>query len=120
MTLPEMPTFRNQMRVKCELSFAAWGYQPDVRTSQRDPRSQALKVYPIWTLVLYWKILFGKQIHNCSKAFLFNKLTYMLQLLVFIRPSSFQLISGHKGGHYGEFSKPVVLRGFSAGECFPI
>ena len=23
----EMPTFRNQMQVKCELSFAEWGYQ---------------------------------------------------------------------------------------------
>ena len=42
----------------------------------------------------------------------------MLQLLAFIRPFSFQLISGHKDGHIGEFSKPVGLRGFPSGNFF--
>ena len=64
------------MRMKCELSFAECGNQPDIRTSKRGPGSKALKAYTTWVLVLYWKMLFGQQIHNCSKAFLFNKLTF--------------------------------------------
>ena len=42
----------------------------------------------------------------------------MRQLLAFIRPFSFQLISEHKDGHIGGFSKPVGLRGFSSGDFF--
>ena len=48
-----MPTFRNQMRVKCELNFADWGNQTDVRTSRRGPRPKALKAYTTWAIVLY-------------------------------------------------------------------
>ena len=70
-----MPTFRNQMRVICKISFAEWGNQPDVSTSKGVPGSKALKAYINWALVLFWKILLGEQIHNCSKAFHFNKLT---------------------------------------------
>ena len=72
----EMPTIRNQMQLKCELSFAECGSQPDVRTSKRGPGSKALKAYTTWALVLYWKMLIGEQIHNYSKAFLSNKLTF--------------------------------------------
>ena len=66
------------MWVKCEHSFAEWGNQPDVGTSKRGPGSKNLKAYTTFTLalVLSWKILFGEQIHSCSKAFLFNKLIY--------------------------------------------
>ena len=64
------------MWVKCELSFGEWGNQPNVRTSKRCPGSKALKAYTTWALVLYWKMLFREQIHNCSKAFFFNKLTF--------------------------------------------
>ena len=40
-----------------------------------------------------WKMLFGEQIHNRSKAFLFNNsnLLHTLQLISLTRPSSFQL-----------------------------
>ena len=98
-----MPTFRNQIRVKCELNIVelvkglvSWGGVGGgtLELPKIDRGSKALG-YPIWTLALNWKILFGEQIHNCSKSFLFNKLTenplHMLQLLSFIRPSSFQL-----------------------------
>ena len=73
----ETPRFRNQMRIKCELSFAECSNQPDVRNSKRGPESKALKTYTTSALVLYWKILLGEQIHNWSKAFLFNKLIYI-------------------------------------------
>ena len=39
----EMPTFKNKMRLKCELSFAEWVNQPDVRTSKMGRVSKALK-----------------------------------------------------------------------------
>ena len=71
-----MPTFRNQMRVKCGISFAEWGNRPGVSASKRVPGSKTLKAYTNWTVVLYWKILFGEQILNCSKTFHFNILTY--------------------------------------------
>ena len=53
-----------------------WASQPGVRTSKRGPGPKALKAYTIWALVLYWKTIFGEQIHNCNKIFLFNKLIY--------------------------------------------
>ena len=53
-----------------------WASQPGIRTSKWGPGPKALKAYTIWALVLYWKIIFGEQIHNCSKIFLFNKLIY--------------------------------------------
>ena len=53
-----------------------WASQPGVRTSKRGPEPKALKAYTIWALVLYWKTIFGEQIHNCSKIFLFNKLIH--------------------------------------------
>ena len=34
----------------------------------------------VYIRVLYWKILFVKQIHNCSKLFLIKKLTYKFPL----------------------------------------
>ena len=34
--------------------------------------------YIIWALVLYWKFLFRKQIHNCSTVFLLNRFTQNL------------------------------------------
>ena len=71
-----MPTFRNQMQVKCGISFAEWGNRAGVSASKRVPGSKALKAYTNWAVVLYWKILFGEQIHNCSNAFHFNILTY--------------------------------------------
>ena len=71
-----MPTFRNQMQVKCGISFAEWGNRAGVSASKRVPGSKALKAYTNWAVVLYRKILFGEQIHNCSKAFHFNILTY--------------------------------------------
>ena len=47
-----------------------------LRTSKRGPGLKTLKAYATWALVLYRKIFFREQIHNCSKAFLFNKLTH--------------------------------------------
>ena len=38
--------------------------------------SKPLCTFAVWALVLYWKILFGEQIGNCSKVFLFNTLIY--------------------------------------------
>ena len=97
LVLTKMPRSRNQVRVKCEPSFAEWVNQPGVRTSKRGQGSKALKAYIIWALVLYWKILFREQIHSYSKAFLFNKLTYKTPSYAstpcIIRPSSFQLNS---------------------------
>ena len=80
MAASEMPTFRIQMRVKFELSFAEWTNQLGsfggrggggwgVRTSKRSRGRNALKVYTIWVLVFYWKIFFGEQIHNCRISF---------------------------------------------------
>ena len=57
------------MQVKCELIFVEWA-------NQWGWWSKALWAYAIWALVLYWNILFGEQIHDCSKTFLCNKLTY--------------------------------------------
>ena len=66
-----MPAFRKQMQVKKTLLGG-----PGVRTFKRGQRSKALKANTIWDLVLYHKTLFGEQIYNCNKEFLFNKLTY--------------------------------------------
>ena len=82
------PTHRCQLlETKCEISFAECGNQPDVSTSKRVPGSKAPKAYTNWALVLYWKILFGEQIHNCSKVFHFNKLTYKSCFNSSIHPS---------------------------------
>ena len=77
-----MPTFRIQMRVKFELSFAdlanqlrPFGGSGEVggggggRTFKRSRGRNALKVYTIWVLVFYWKIFFEEQIHNCRISF---------------------------------------------------
>ena len=48
----KMPTFRNEMWVKCELSFAVRAKQPGVRTSERSPGSKAMKAYIISTLLV--------------------------------------------------------------------
>ena len=63
-----MPTFRKQIRVKCEFSFVEWANQPGIRTSKR-VKGQGWKP----TLLdpkLYWKI-FGGTISQFHKAFLF-------------------------------------------------
>ena len=55
----------------------SWGLGGrSVRTSEKGQGSKTMKAYSIWAVVLYWKILSGDQTHNCSKAFLFNQLTY--------------------------------------------
>ena len=38
--------------------------------------SMPLEEFAYWSVVLYWKILSGKQIQSCNYAFLFNKWTY--------------------------------------------
>ena len=74
-----MPTFRNQMRVKCELSLAEWANQLGSLDEFKSPPkwsrwSKPLYAFAVWALVLYWKIFFGEPMHNCSKLFLFNEL----------------------------------------------
>ena len=112
----------------------------DIRTSKLDRGSKALKTYIIWALLLYWKFLFGEQIHNYRETFLFHRLTqnllHTLQLTVFNRPSSSNLTDNHcilsKGSHFHKNArekewkwtfwqvfKPVCLtEGFSLGEFF--
>ena len=66
-----MPTFRKQIRVKCEFSFVEWANQPGIRTSKR-VKGQGWKP----TLLdpkLYRKI-FGGTISQFHKAFLFLNL----------------------------------------------
>ena len=109
-----------------------------------------------WNNYWNWKILSGEQIHNCTKAVLFNKLTKNLSHVsthcihppflvlvwltttvcpasaLFCRKRECQRKSTclrrlqttrwtrewNEGGHFGKFSKPVCLRGFSLGEFF--
>ena len=99
MCYTEMSTFRNQMRVKCELSFAEWINQLGSLGALKPPMwsrgSKSLYAFAVWALVLYWKFLFGEKIHNCRKVFFFNKLVYKSSDASAsgtpIPPSSFQL-----------------------------
>ena len=65
------------MRVKCKLSGSiSWGLVGAWVKWGLGRWSNPLYAFAIWALVSYWKILFGKQSHNWSKIFFFNKLTY--------------------------------------------
>ena len=94
-----MSTFRNQMRLKCELSFAEWINQLGSLGALKPPKwsrgSKSLYVFAVWALVLYWKFLFREKIHNCRKVSFFNKLVYKSSDASTsgtpIPPSSFQL-----------------------------
>ena len=78
----QMPNFRNKIQGKCELNFAKWVSQ--FRSPWKGPTPHAsckwgqgpklLQPFAIYALVLFWKLLFENQIHDCSKAFLFSKL----------------------------------------------
>ena len=52
-----MSTFRNQMRLKCELSFAEWINQLGSLGALKPPKwsrgSKSLYAFAVWALVLY-------------------------------------------------------------------
>ena len=73
----EIPTFRNQTRAKCKLNVAEWVNQLRSCGVEGGVKGQRpCKAYTILILVLYYKILFGEQVLNCSKKFIFHKSTY--------------------------------------------
>ena len=75
-----MPAFKTQMRMKFKLSFAEWANQLEslgmLKSLKLGRWSMPLEEFANWSVVLYWKILSGKQIQSCNNAFLFNKWTY--------------------------------------------
>ena len=78
-TYTEMLTFRNEMRVKCEFSFAEWNDQLRVlrvSISKCSSGWKPLESFHYLGRVLYCNFLLGDQIHDCSRIFLFSKLTY--------------------------------------------
>ena len=64
-----------------------WVSQPVGVLGEWGRGSKPLLAYAIWVLALHWKILFGEQIHCCLAI----NLLHILQILAFIRPSSFKL-----------------------------
>ena len=75
-----MPTFRNQMSVRCNLSFAEWNNQLRVLRNAASipkwgPEPKPLENSHYLGRVLYYNVLFGDQIHDCGRTFLFGKLT---------------------------------------------